>query len=51
MITALNASPGAVHRQVPGFEVVEIEGVGHWLQLDAPQRINALLDAFLARLR
>ncbi|MFG3497173.1 alpha/beta fold hydrolase [Streptomyces sp. NPDC047928] len=25
-----------------------IEGAGHWLQLDAPERVNALLLDFLA---
>ena len=25
-----------------------IEGAGHWMQLDAPERVNALLLDFLA---
>ena len=25
-----------------------MEGTGHWLQLDAPERVNAIVDDFLA---
>lgn len=41
--------PAAPHRHVEGLEHHLIRGTGHWLQLDRPVEVNALLDAFLAR--
>ena len=51
VITPLGDRPDAYHALVPGLPVTRIEGTGHWLQLDAPERVNAILDAFLAKVR
>ncbi|MCY1034604.1 alpha/beta fold hydrolase [Corallococcus sp. BB11-1] len=48
VITPLNESPGAYHVLVPGLPFKTVTGTGHWVQLDAPEQVNALLDAFLA---
>ena len=34
---------------VDDFRYERVEGAGHWLQLDAPDRVNALLVDFLSR--
>lgn len=39
--------PGAIHRIPPGMEKVAVDGVGHWIQLGAPDRFAEILDAFL----
>ena len=33
---------------VDDFRYERVEGAGHWLQLDAPDRVNELLLDFLA---
>ncbi|RYZ41133.1 MAG: alpha/beta fold hydrolase [Myxococcaceae bacterium] len=48
VITPLNESPGAYHVLVPGIPFKLVTGTGHWVQLDAPEQVNALLDAFLS---
>ena len=48
VITHLNDRPDALHALVPGLPVDRIEGTSHWLQLDAPEAVNAVLDRFLA---
>jgi pimeloyl-ACP methyl ester carboxylesterase len=48
VITRLNDRPDALHRLVPELPVERIGGTGHWLQLDAPDAVNAALDRFLA---
>jgi pimeloyl-ACP methyl ester carboxylesterase len=48
VITRLNDRPDALHRLVPDLPVERVEGTGHWLQLDAPEAVNAALDRFLA---
>ena len=40
--------PGALFRQAPGIPYQLIDGTSHWVQLDKPQDVNKLLDAFLA---
>ncbi|MFW6202289.1 MAG: alpha/beta fold hydrolase, partial [Gemmatimonadota bacterium] len=40
--------PQAAHRHVEGLPHELVRGTGHWLQMDRPDRFNALLDAFLA---
>jgi len=47
VITRFNEQPGAYHQLVPALPVQRVDGTGHWLQLDAPDRINAILDAFI----
>jgi pimeloyl-ACP methyl ester carboxylesterase len=39
-------TPGALHR-IGRFEHRAIDGVGHWLQLGAPDQFYGLLDEFL----
>jgi len=39
-------TPDALH-QIGGFEHESIDGVGHWLQLGAATKFNAVLDRFL----
>jgi len=39
-------SPHALH-QIGGFPHAVIDGVGHWLQIGAPDEFNRLLDRFL----
>lgn len=41
-------SPDALH-QIGGFPHTTIDGVGHWLQLGAPDKFNLILDGFLNR--
>ena len=48
VITPLNEGPDAYHRLVEGMSVVRVEGTGHWLQLDKPAELNAIIDAFVA---
>lgn len=47
VITRINDRPDALHAIVPELSVERIEGTGHWLQLDAPEMVNAALDRFL----
>jgi pimeloyl-ACP methyl ester carboxylesterase len=47
VITLANETPGALHRLVPEVRSRKVEGTGHWVQLDAPVSVNALLDEFL----
>jgi pimeloyl-ACP methyl ester carboxylesterase len=47
VVTPLNASPASLHA-LGGFEHVEVQGTGHWLQLDRPAEFDAILDRFLS---
>ena len=47
IITRFNEDEAAYHRRVNDLSHQRIDGVGHWLQLDAPEKVNALIDAFL----
>lgn len=38
-----------LHELVPGVDHVTVEGTSHWIQLDDPDRFNAILDSFLER--
>jgi pimeloyl-ACP methyl ester carboxylesterase len=38
-------------RAVPGVEKVMIEGAGHWIQQERPERVNAALLEFLGKVR
>ncbi|WP_225937955.1 alpha/beta fold hydrolase [Myxococcus sp. RHSTA-1-4] len=51
VITAFNEEPGSYQRLVPELPFRKVEGTGHWVQLDAPDTVNALLDGFLASIR
>lgn len=50
IITQCNEVPNAYHRLVNSLPHRKLEGTGHWLQLDAPARVNTLTDEFLATL-
>jgi pimeloyl-ACP methyl ester carboxylesterase len=50
LITALNEVPGGYHALVPTLPHRKVDGTGHWLQLDAPARVNEEIDTFLATL-
>jgi pimeloyl-ACP methyl ester carboxylesterase len=39
--------PGTLHSQVPSLPHRTLEGASHWLQMDRPQELNAMLDDFL----
>ncbi len=43
-------SPLSLRPAVPELPCQFFDDVSHWLQLDAPERVNASLDGFLARL-
>jgi pimeloyl-ACP methyl ester carboxylesterase len=48
VITRLNDRPDAYHALVPELPATRVAGTGHWLQLDAPEEVNRILDGFLA---
>ena len=41
--------PGS-HEAVPGSRYVKLEGAGHFPPTEAPERINALIEEFVAEL-
>ncbi len=43
--------PNAYHLLYPGIPHTVFTGVSHWLMMDAPEKFNAALDAFLATLK
>lgn len=47
VITKLNELPSALHKLVPDFPHILIEGTGHWLQLDKPEAFNQILADFV----
>lgn len=51
VITAFNDGPSALHAKVPEIRTARVEGTGHWLHLDRPGEVSAIVDAFLARVR
>ncbi|WP_241759199.1 alpha/beta fold hydrolase [Pyxidicoccus parkwayensis] len=51
VITAFNEQPGSYQRLVADLPFKKVEGTGHWVQLDAPDTVDALLDGFLASIR
>jgi pimeloyl-ACP methyl ester carboxylesterase len=50
VITRITDNQAAYHVLVPELPHRRVEGTGHWVQLDAPEVVNQLLDAFLAGL-
>ncbi len=48
VITRLNERADAYQALVPDLPVTRVSGTGHWLQLDKPEEVNRILDAFLA---
>ncbi|QDE84643.1 alpha/beta fold hydrolase [Myxococcus xanthus] len=51
VVTAFNEEPGSYHHLVPELPHAKVEGTGHWVQFDAPDEVNRLLDGFLATVR
>src|SRR4029453_18069080 len=47
IVDAANDSPMSLHAQVPGLDVVRIEGASHWLMLDRPEEFGLALKEFL----
>jgi 2-succinyl-6-hydroxy-2,4-cyclohexadiene-1-carboxylate synthase len=39
----------AMHENIPGSELVIIEGAGHTPQIETPDKFNSVLTAFLDR--
>ena len=50
IVTPQNDAPLSLHNAVPNVSHITVGGTGHWIQLDKPDEINSLLDAFLSRL-
>jgi pimeloyl-ACP methyl ester carboxylesterase len=50
IVTRFNETPAALHALVPAVGHRKLDGVGHWLQLDAPDRVNAEIEGFLGAL-
>ena len=48
VVTAYNQEPNSYQHLVPELPSKRVEGTGHWVQLDAPDTVSALLDGFLA---
>jgi len=49
VITPLNNAPFSLHRLIPDLPRTMITGTGHWPQMDRPEEINGIIDAFLDR--
>jgi pimeloyl-ACP methyl ester carboxylesterase len=47
IVTPANDLPLSLHNAMPGFQHAVVNDTGHWIQLDEPQRFNAVLDRFL----
>jgi len=50
IVTPHGDGPAALYRQMPQLERVLIDETSHWPQLDDPDAVERVLDAFLARL-
>ncbi len=50
VITPSNRSPHSLPVLVPELPSSQVDSFGHWLQLDAPDIVNARLDEFLAEI-
>jgi pimeloyl-ACP methyl ester carboxylesterase len=50
VITPDNRSSSSLPVLVPELPATQVDSFGHWLQLDAPDIVNARLDAFLAEI-
>jgi len=48
LITRFNQTPASYQALVPRLPHRQIDGVGHWLHLDAPEVVNREIDQFLA---
>jgi pimeloyl-ACP methyl ester carboxylesterase len=48
LITRFNHTPASYQARVPTLPDRTLDGVGHWLHLDAPELVNREIDGFLA---
>jgi pimeloyl-ACP methyl ester carboxylesterase len=46
VVTPYNDGPFSLHRLGRGFPHRVVQGTGHWIQLDKPDELNAILDEF-----
>lgn len=49
VVTPANDAAFSLHRLGPGFPHRVVEGTGHWIQLDRPEEVAAMMEEFLAR--
>jgi pimeloyl-ACP methyl ester carboxylesterase len=47
VVTPSNDQPFSLHRVGKGFPHRTVQGTGHWIQLDQPAEVNAMLDEFI----
>lgn len=47
VISDLNNTPFSLHNAIPEVDTAQVQGTGHWLQMDKPGEFNRLLDAFV----
>jgi pimeloyl-ACP methyl ester carboxylesterase len=47
IVTPHNDQPFSLHRLGHGFPHRIVSGTGHWIQLDRPDELNAILDEFV----
>ncbi len=48
VITSFNDMPYSLHNLDPALPVRTLHGTSHWIQLDSPDELNAILDEFCA---
>lgn len=51
VVSELNNLPHSLHNLLPELPVERLEGAGHWLMLDRPTELNALIASFLEVVR
>ncbi len=51
VISELNDLPHSLHNLLPELPVERLDGAGHWLMLDQPAELNALISSFLELVR
>jgi pimeloyl-ACP methyl ester carboxylesterase len=49
VVTPYNDEPFSLHRLGKGFPHRVVSGTGHWIQLDAPDELNRIMDEFLQK--
>jgi len=51
VVTPQNTLPHSLQNVIPGMPSEVMEGTSHWLMMDRPEAFDALLDAFLEKVR
>jgi pimeloyl-ACP methyl ester carboxylesterase len=49
VVTPYNDQPLSLHRLGKGFPHRVVSDTGHWIQLDAPDELNQIMDEFLEK--